>query len=84
MIEQQKAHHGWEFLFLGANIDAIGTAAKFGITADRAVDVHADSMGTSLQFQAVCCAASALRSTGVIQEDWKKDIEEDTRRRRRV
>ncbi len=53
MIERQKEKFGWEFLFLGANIDAVSTAAGFGITVDRAVTYEADSVGTRMNFDAV-------------------------------
>ena len=62
MIERQK-ERGWEFLFLGANIDAVETARSFGIGADRAVNYHCDSRGTALNYQAineaVCCVRMA-------------------------
>lgn len=50
MIQRQKSRYGWEFLFLGANIDAVKTAEQFGIGADRAVNYHADRAGTALNF----------------------------------
>lgn len=50
LVERQKQEYGWEFLFLGANIDAISTARRFGIGADRAVNYHADSQGTRLNY----------------------------------
>ncbi len=51
MIEKQKEKYGWEFLFLGANIDAVETARNFGIGADRAVNYRADKRGTRLNFE---------------------------------
>ena len=62
MIERQKARYGWEFLFLGANIDAVETAGQLGIGADRAVNFHCDSRGTRLNYATVCQAVSAVRS----------------------
>lgn len=51
MIERQKEKYGWEFLFLGANIDAVETAKHFGIGADRAVNYHSDHKGTQLNYE---------------------------------
>ena len=61
MIERQKARHGWEFLFLGANIDAVETAGRFGIGADRTVNYHADRAGTQLNYEVLSEAVSAVR-----------------------
>ena len=52
MVQHQKEKYGWEFMFLGANIDAISTAAQFGIDEDFAVDYHADPIGTQLNYEA--------------------------------
>lgn len=76
-IEHQKEKHGWEFIFLGANIDAIATAAKFGIGADRAANYHADSQGTQLNYAAVSEAVSDLRSKKQITSRWKAGIDAD-------
>ena len=53
MIERQKAKFGWEFLFIGANIDAVETAKRYGIEQDRAVNYHADAVGTSIVYESV-------------------------------
>ena len=79
--EQQK--QGWEFLFLGANIDAVETAGHFGIGADRAVTYRSDSEGTRLNYEAVSKAVTAVRCSQPLQADWKGAIEEDVRRRGR-
>lgn len=81
MVERQKEVYGWEFIFLGANIDAISTAARFGIGADRAANYHADSEGTRLNFEAVSSAVSELRENRPITNNWKAEIEEDFARR---
>lgn len=83
MIEQQKEKAGWEFLFLGANIDAVGTAASFGIGADRAVDYCSDSTGTQLNFSVLSDAISSVRSSAPLKSDWKKRIEEDFKSRKK-
>lgn len=75
MIERQKAEFGWEFLFLGANIDAVSTAAGFGISADRAVTYEADSVGTRMNFDAVSEVVGCVRQCAPIANDWKKNIE---------
>ena len=83
MVHHQKEHYGWGFLFLGANIDAISTAAQFGIDEDFAVDYHADDVGTQLNYEAVNEAVSSLRSGKKIDRNWKKGIERDYNRRSR-
>lgn len=81
MVQNQKEKYGWEFLFLGANIDAISTAARFGIDEDFAVDYHADNKGTQLNYEAVNEAVVNLRSGKKIDRSWKKGIEKDYNRR---
>lgn len=83
MIERQKARHGWEFLFLGANIDAVGTAGRFGIGADRAVNYHADRAGTQLNYEVLSEAVSAVRCSAPLGAAWKERIDEDFRARKR-
>ena len=61
MIERQKVKYGWEFLFLGANIDAVETASHFGIGADRAVNYNCDSKGTALNYEVVSDAICSVR-----------------------
>ena len=82
MIERQTEKYGWEFLFLGANIDAIETARSFGIGADRAVNYHSDSEGTQLNYEVLSDAISAVRSSQPIPEGWKERIDEDFKNRR--
>lgn len=77
MIERQKARYGWEFLFLGANIDAVETARHFGIGADRAVNYHSDSAGTQLNYEVLSEAICAVRGRVQLGADWKKRIDED-------
>ena len=77
MIEKQKERYGWEFLFLGANIDAVETARHFGIGADRAVNYHSDSRGTKLNYEVVSEAICAVRCSSPLSQDWKKRIDED-------
>jgi uncharacterized protein YegL len=83
MVERQKNKHGWEFLFIGANIDAIEVASKFGIAPDRAANYHADEEGTASVFasidSAVCCMRAA--PTMSISANWKDDIDKDFKKR---
>ena len=83
MIERQKSKYGWEFLFLGANIDAVETAKHFGIGADRAVRYHSDSEGTELNFRVMSETISAFRASAPISADWKNEIEKDYKGRKK-
>ena len=80
MIEAQK-EKGWEFLFLGANIDAIGAASRIGIHADRAVNYHADSEGTRLNYDVVGDTISNVRACQPVASNWKDRIDRDFRNR---
>ena len=82
MIRRQKEKYGWEFLFLGANIDAVETAGHLGIDADRAVNYHCDSVGTRLNYEVVARAMSAVRCNAPLDEHWKDAIEADFRKRK--
>ena len=83
MIERQKVKYGWEFLFLGANIDAVETASHFGIGADRAVNYNCDSEGTALNYEVVSDAICSVRCSVPLKSDWKKRIDEDYKKRNR-
>ena len=83
MIEKEQKKYGWEFLFLGANIDAVETAAHFGIGRDRAVNYRADKAGTALNYQVLSGAISAVRNNAALGAEWKTRIDEDYRRRSR-
>ena len=77
MIEQQKRDNGWEFIFLGANIDAVETAGRFGIDASRAVNYNSDAIGTDACFATMCCAIDEVRSGKPIGASWRKAIDKD-------
>ena len=82
MIERQKGKYGWEFLFLGANIDAAREAARFGIGADRAANYHADHEGTGVIYETVSEAICQVRSCAApLQANWKARIDEDFAKR---
>ena len=84
MIERQKSKYGWEFLFLGANIDAVETAGHFGIQADRAVNYHSDKKGTALNYEVLSDAITSVRASRPLQSNWKQRIDEDYESRKYV
>ena len=81
MIERQKEKYGWEFLFIGANIDAVETAARYGINSDRAVNYHADEKGTKILYATVSETICNMRTNAPIQSDWSDDINNDYQKR---
>ncbi len=81
MIERQKKKYGWEFLFIGANIDAVETAARYGISRDRAVNYNADEKGTQILYATVSDSICQMRTNAPIQADWSAQIDEDYRKR---
>ena len=83
MTQRQKEKYGWEFLFLGANIDAAKEAARFGIDADRAADYHADTQGTAVIYEAMSDVVYSVRASRPVEAGWKKKIDADFRKRGR-
>ena len=83
LIERQKERYGWEFLFLGANMDAGAAASRFGIDADRAVRYHCDSAGIALNYEAVGEAILTLREKSALDRNWGARIREDYQKRGR-
>ena len=81
MIQRQKEKYGWEFIFLGANIDAAKEAARFGIGADRAANYHADHQGTAVIYEAVSEAICNVRACRPMSADWKKKVDADYKKR---
>ena len=81
MIERQKEKYGWEFIFLGANIDAAKEAARFGIDADCAADYHADSEGTAVIYEAMSEVVCNVRASRPMNADWKRNVEADFKKR---
>ena len=81
MIERQEEKYGWEFLFLGANIDAAAEAKRFGISADRAVNYKCDEEGTVLNYEVISEAVRSVRVCRPLSADWKKRIDEDVKKR---
>ncbi len=77
MVKKEKEQYGWEFLFLGANIDAVETAARFGIDRDRAVTFLSDARGQALNYREVGDAVCRVRACAPLTADWKRNIEAD-------
>ena len=77
MIKKQKEHYGWEFIFLGANIDAAVEAERFGIDRDRSARYHNDSKGVSLNYTTVSNVINDLRGNRAVDENWKASIDKD-------
>lgn len=81
-IEKEKSKYGWEFLFIGANIDAIATARNFGISEDRAVNYKADTQGTGVVYESVCEAVSDVRNGKRLAPSWSQSIQNDYNKKR--
>lgn len=81
MIEAQKARKGWEFIFLGANIDSIDVARRFGIHADRTANYHSDRDGTQLNYDVLSEAITEVRLKKEVNPNWKKRIDDDYKNR---
>lgn len=74
MIQRQEEKYGWEFLFLGANIDSVETAASIGIRGDRAADYMQTKDGFNVMYASVCGAISSVRTKGSVSDDWDKGL----------
>ena len=83
MIERQKERYGWEFIFLGANIDAAKEAARFGIREEYAANYRADQAGTAVMYQAVSEAVCSVRACRPMPAEWKNKVEQDCNSRKR-
>ncbi|MBQ7688744.1 MAG: VWA domain-containing protein [Clostridia bacterium] len=83
MVERRKEENGWEFLFIGANIDAVETAKNIGIDENRAVDYHADKKGTGVVYEAVAETVGTLREKGTITGAWSRKIKADHKSRKK-
>ncbi len=83
MIKRQQEKYGWEFLFIGANIDAVETAAKYGIKKERAVNYNADGEGTHVLYESVSDAVMSFRTSQPLQANWSKKINDDFIKRRK-
>ena len=81
LIERQKENYGWEFLFIGANIDAVETAARYGINSDRAVNYNADGKGTQVLYDSLSDAVCHLRARKPLGANWSENIKADYQKR---
>lgn len=82
MIDRQKERCGWEFLFLGANIDAAAEASRFGIDESMAANYHCDEAGTALNYEVISEAITSVRACAApLSADWKKKIDADYKKR---
>ena len=82
LIRRQQEQYGWEFIFLGANIDAAREAARFGISEDRAANYHADSVGTGVVYETVNEAICHVRQCAApLSAGWKRKVDADYRKR---
>ena len=84
MIERQTARFGWEFLFLGANIDAAETAESIGIRSDHAADFIADAGGTQKNYNAVSDAVTQIRACAPLNNNWRRELDRDFNMRKRT
>ena len=82
MIKEQKEKYSWVFTFIGANIDAVETAAHFGIGEDRAVTFHNDPIGQKLNYTVLSDTMTAMRANASVGREWKKEIEKDFKARK--
>ena len=82
LLEQQKEAKGWEFIFLGANIDAVETASRMGILPDHAADFLSDSEGTQLNYQVIADTITTYRTSGKLDEQLMDKIREDVQQRK--
>ena len=81
MVTRQQERYGWEFLFLGANIDAAAEARRFGISPDRVAEYCCDAQGTALNYDVIGEAVSRARRCQPLTADWSERIHEDRRKR---
>lgn len=82
MVSEMQEKYGWEFLFLGANIDAFATAASYGIRRDRAANYVHDGKGTAKNFEAMEQAIESLRSRNEIKASWADALHDDVKKRK--
>ena len=81
MVRHEQEKYGWEFLFLGANMDAIAAARSFGIREDRAVRYKRDSAGTELNYRVLSETVACFRKSKEIARDWSAPVEADVKKR---
>ena len=77
LIGRQQEEYGWEFIFLGANIDAVKAAGDMGIRRERAVNYHSDPVGTKLNYEAMDKAVHSIRMGEELDDSWREELDED-------
>ena len=82
LVKQKKEENGWEFLFLGANIDAVETAAQYGIERDRSASFISDTKGHAVNYASLSRAMHCIRRSETLDESWKEEIEADYKKRK--
>ena len=82
MVKHEQDKYGWEFLFLGANIDAVETARAYGLREGHAVRFHNDKRGIDLNYTVVSETVAKFRKGTAIEEDWCKEIDRDYKGRK--
>ena len=82
-VERQKEKYGWEFLFIGANIDAVETAGRYGIDASRAANYNADGAGTHILYESVSETVANVRANRAVGDDWNARLEKDYKTRKK-
>ena len=81
MVKRQQEKYGWEFLFLAANIDAVETADRYGIRAERAANFRNDAEGQRIVYETMSEAVASVRCSRPLAAGWKDRMEEDLARR---
>ena len=84
MVEHQKSKHGWEFIFLGANIDAAAEASRYGIDSSMAVNYNCDSEGVGISFKVMEDVVRSYRNTCEVPKGWRKRIDYDFKSRGKI
>ena len=84
MVEHQKSKRGWEFIFLGANIDAAAEASRYGIDSSMAVNYNCDSEGVEISFKVMEDVVRSYRNTCEAPKDWRKRIDDDFKSRGKI
>ena len=80
MIERQKAKYGWEFIFIGANIDAVETAGSIGIAPECAANYCCDEAGTELLYKNISAVVSEVRCNAPVSAKWRDELNKDAKR----
>jgi len=81
MVEKEKEKYGWEFIFIGANIDSVETAKHYGIDRNHAVDYVHDEIGTAVMYENISHAVTCKRKCASPSVEWRENIEADFKKR---